>query len=95
MVCDYTVGQSEYVDSIKWYKDSLEFYRIVPNTPIERDRVVTFARPGIKLDKEKSGVSELTGDARGGNACFLPWGQDCQIFLDTMYKNGGKYTKCP
>ena len=57
MVCEYTVGQSEYVDSIKWYKDNMEFYRIVPNTHIERDRVVTFLRPGIKLDKEKSGVS--------------------------------------
>ncbi len=57
MMCEYTVGQSEYVDSIKWYKDNMEFYRIVPNTHIERDRVVTFQRPGIKLDKEKSGVS--------------------------------------
>ena len=56
MGCGYSIGQSEYVDSIKWYKDNLEFYRIVPNTPIERDRVVTFNRPGIKLDKEKSGV---------------------------------------
>ena len=57
MVCEYNVGQSEYIDSIKWYKDNLEFYRIVPNTPIEHDRVVTFPRPGIKLEKEKSGVS--------------------------------------
>jgi hypothetical protein len=40
----------------------LEFYRIVPNTPIERDRVVTFPRPGIKLDKEKSGVRILTNN---------------------------------
>ena len=57
LVCEYTVGQSEFIDSIKWYKDSLEFYRIIPNTPIEHDRVVTFPRPGIKLEKEKSGVS--------------------------------------
>ena len=56
MVCEFSVGQSEFIDSIKWYKDNLEFYRIVPNTPIERDRVVTFPRPGIKLEKEKSGV---------------------------------------
>jgi|LakMenEpi03Aug12_release.lakeMendotaPanAssembly.Ray.scaffolds.fasta_scaffold1156645_1 hypothetical protein len=62
MICEYTIGQSEYVDSIKWYKDNLEFYRIVPNTPIERDRVVTFPRPGIKLDKEKSGVRILTNN---------------------------------
>ena len=57
MICEFSIGQSEYIDSIKWYKDNLEFYRIVPNTPIERDRVVTFSRPGIKLEKEKSGVS--------------------------------------
>ena len=60
LVCEYTVGQSEFIDSIKWYKDSLEFYRIIPNTPIEHDRVVTFPRPGIKLEKEKSGVSKYT-----------------------------------
>ena len=49
--------QGEYVDSIKWYKDGAEFYRIVPNTPIERDRVVIFDRPGLNLDRQKSGVS--------------------------------------
>ena len=45
------------MDSIKWYKDGDEFYRIVPNTPIERDRVVIFDRPGVSLDRQKSGVS--------------------------------------
>ena len=45
------------MDSIKWYKDGNEFYRIVPNTPIERDRVVIFDRPGVRLDRQKSGVS--------------------------------------
>ena len=49
------------MDSIKWYKDGNEFYRIVPNTPIERDRVVIFARPGVTLDRQKSGVSEWSG----------------------------------
>ena len=48
------------MDSIKWYKDGAEFYRIVPNTPIERDRVVIFDRPGLNLDRQKSGVSSST-----------------------------------
>ena len=48
------------MDSIKWYKDGHEFYRIRPNTPIERDRVVIFDRPGVSLDRQKSGVSSRT-----------------------------------
>ena len=57
MVCDYRVSEGEYVDSIKWYKDGQEFYRIVPNTPREQDRVVIFERSGVNLDRQKSGVS--------------------------------------
>ncbi len=57
MVCEYTMDQGEYVDSVKWYKDGAEFYRIVPNTPREQDKVVVFPRPGVRLDREKSGVS--------------------------------------
>lgn len=58
MVCEYQVGESEYVDSIKWYKDNKEFYRIVPHTSIEKDKVVTFNRSGINLDLQRSGVSQ-------------------------------------
>ena len=57
MVCEYKVGESEYVDSIKWYKDNSEFYRIVPHTSIEKDKVVTFNVSGIHLDRQRSGVS--------------------------------------
>ena len=60
MVCEYKVGESEYVDSIKWYKDNREFYRIVPHTSIEKDKVVTFNRSGINLDLQRSGVSTTT-----------------------------------
>jgi hypothetical protein len=60
MVCEYKVGESEYVDSIKWYKDNREFYRIVPHTSIEKDKVVTFNRSGINLDLQRSGVSTIT-----------------------------------
>lgn len=59
LVCDYRVSEGEYVDSIKWYKDGDEFYRIVPNTPIERDRVVIFDRPGVSLDRQKSGLLKV------------------------------------
>ena len=57
MVCEYQVGESEYVDSIKWYKDNREFYRIVPHTSIEKDKVVTFNQSGVHLDLQTSGVS--------------------------------------
>ncbi len=57
MVCDYTVEAGEHVDSIKWYKDGHEFYRIVPNANREQDRVVDFKTTGVSLDKQKSGVS--------------------------------------
>lgn len=58
LVCEYEVGEGEHVDSIKWYKDSGEFYRIVPNTPVpEEDRVVVFPRRGVNVDRKKSGVS--------------------------------------
>ena len=57
MVCDYSISENEYVDSIKWYKDGQEFYRIVPNTRREQDKVVIFEKPGIEVDKQKSGVS--------------------------------------
>jgi hypothetical protein len=56
MVCDYSLAQDELVDSIKWYKDNNEFYRIIPNAPSVQDRVIHFRRPGIKLDIQKSGV---------------------------------------
>ena len=60
MVCEYQVGESEYVDSIKWYKDNREFYRIVPHTSIEKDKVVTFNQSGVNLDLQSSGVSILS-----------------------------------
>eukprot|EP00093_Oithona_nana_P009476 09476.XXX_613798_623475_1 [CDS] Oithona nana genome sequencing. len=56
MVCEYQVGESEYVDSIKWYKDRREFYRIVPHTSIEKDKVVTFNNSGVHLDLQRSGL---------------------------------------
>ena len=63
MSCDYQVNEGEYVDSIKWYKDNQEFYRIRPNVKRERERVVFFPKPGIKLDRQNSGVSRR-------NKCF-------------------------
>jgi len=58
LTCEYSLGPTEQFDSIKWYKDNQEFYRIVhnQNNYINPDRVVTFDRPGIHLNKEKSGI---------------------------------------
>ena len=57
MSCIYHLGDSEDIDSIKWYKDGDEFYRIVPL--VQNDPVVVFERPGINLDIQHSGVSIL------------------------------------
>ena len=57
MSCIYHLGDSEDIDSIKWYKDGDEFYRIVPL--VQNDPVVVFERPGINLDIQHSGVSVL------------------------------------
>ena len=88
LVCDYRVSEGEYVDSIKWYKDGNEFYRIVPNTPREVDRVVTFRAPGVRLDRQKSGVSEFHHLIRRSNS-KLDIG-DCHKHystLDNMFKS--------
>ena len=71
MVCEYQVGESEYVDSIKWYKDRREFYRIVPHTSIEKDKVVTFNNSGINLDLQRSGVSSTSLSKVSGIFHFL------------------------
>ncbi|XP_059096050.1 uncharacterized protein LOC131890669 [Tigriopus californicus] len=56
MDCVYKLSEGEYVDSIKWYKDNEEFYRILPNPHRERDKVVIFKKPGINLDRQNSGL---------------------------------------
>jgi len=57
MVCEYSVGEGQYVDSVKWYRDGQEFYRILLHTPRESERVRVFPRQGISVDRAKSGVS--------------------------------------
>jgi len=78
MVCEYKVGESEYVDSIKWYKDNREFYRIVPHTSIEKDKVVTFNRSGINLDLQRSGLLKV--------------GHHRLVLRDVDLKSTGTYT---
>ena len=55
--CEYSIGPSEFIDSIKWYKDNQEFYRIIFNHNIHEDKVDIFDRPGIRLNRDQSGVS--------------------------------------
>ncbi len=59
MVCDYKLDEGEFVDSIKWYRDGREFYRILTFPRREDDKIRVFTQPGdgINLDLEKSGVS--------------------------------------
>ncbi|CAB4060775.1 unnamed protein product [Lepeophtheirus salmonis] len=58
MYCEYYLGDGEYVDSIKWYKDNHEFYRIVPQM-IGPNKVRTFDMDGVKIDLENSGISKI------------------------------------
>ena len=71
MICDYSLGEGEYVDSIKWYKDDNEFYRMYPNSPSEKHKVMTFPRKGVRLDKEKTGVSLLKMIKQWDNECIF------------------------
>ena len=38
LTCSYSVAPGEYIDSIKWYLNTSEIYRIVPG--LNRDRLV-------------------------------------------------------
>ena len=60
MNCNHHQERDESIDSIKWYKDGAEFYRNVFSTQNDRDKVVTFPRPGISLDRQHSGVCNCT-----------------------------------
>ena len=55
--CEYSLDHSDEIDSIKWYRDNQEFYRIIQNQNFnEPERVSTFDRTGIKLDMQQSRV---------------------------------------
>ncbi len=72
LVCDYRLDDKEFVDSVKWYKDGKEFYRILPNAPREQDRTRVFKHSGINLDMKKSGVSSNSSSVIQVGCSMLP-----------------------
>eukprot|EP00090_Calanus_glacialis_P008406 TRINITY_DN16732_c0_g1_i3.p1 TRINITY_DN16732_c0_g1~~TRINITY_DN16732_c0_g1_i3.p1 ORF type:complete len:202 (+),score=61.24 TRINITY_DN16732_c0_g1_i3:84-608(+) len=54
LTCSYSVSPGEYIDSIKWYLNSSEIYRIVPG--LNRDRVLTFPPGGSSVSLPQSGI---------------------------------------
>merc|ERR1719233_1526442 len=54
LTCSYTVYPGEFIDSIKWYLNTSEIYRIVPG--LNRDRVLTFPPGGDSVSLPQSGI---------------------------------------
>ena len=54
LTCQYTVSPGEYIDSIKWYLNTSECYRIVPG--LTKDRVLTFPPGGDCISLPQSGI---------------------------------------
>ena len=54
LTCAYSVSPGEYIDSIKWYLNTSECYRIVPG--LTQDRVLTFPPGGDCVSLPQSGI---------------------------------------
>jgi len=54
LTCAYSVSPGEYIDSIKWYLNNSECYRIVPG--LTQDRVLTFPPGGECISLPQSGI---------------------------------------
>jgi len=54
LTCSYKTSPGEYIDSIKWYHNSSEIYRIVPG--LTTHRVMTFSKDGLEVDLPRSGL---------------------------------------
>jgi len=51
MKCSFTKDPAQQIDSIKWYKDGREFFRLHPNMPINNDNHrKQFQTAGVKID---------------------------------------------
>lgn len=65
LVCDFgwdksEVQQGRHLYSVKWYKDGEEIYRFVPS---EDPVVISYAKPGVKVDESRSTSTRM----------FLKW----------------------
>ena len=70
LTCSYSVSPGEYIDSIKWYLNTSEIYRIVPGLNRDRSddlqyctrteysisRVLTFPPGGSSVSLPQSGI---------------------------------------
>ncbi|RZF40171.1 hypothetical protein LSTR_LSTR012414, partial [Laodelphax striatellus] len=68
--CDFTLGQGK-LNSVKWYKDEMEFFRFIPDMQPE---IQLFPLSGISLDQYRSGknsvaLKDLTYNSSGLYKC--------------------------
>jgi len=52
--CSYTVSPGQFMDSVKWYLNTSEIYRIVPS--LTKDRVLTFPLACLHVSLPQSGL---------------------------------------
>ena len=70
--CEYSLNPNDEIDSIKWYKDNREFYRVIQNQNyLSGDRVSTFKRPGVKLNMQQSRVRVINSTNFPYKGCLL------------------------
>ena len=49
LICSYSVSPGEYIDSIKWYLNTSEIYRIVPGLNRDRSDQIYSIKPGLNI----------------------------------------------
>lgn len=79
LTCSYRVTEGEAIDSVKWYLNSSEIYRLVPG--LHEDRVLTFPPGGDCVSLPQSGLLRpglhrlvLENVARGSSGDYI-----CQV----------------
>jgi len=79
--CSFTKEPSQKIDSIKWYKDGHEFYRLHPNIPINSENHrKQFQTAGVKIDYNSTLYSSLPQS-----------GQHTVSLVDTKISTSGVY----
>jgi len=79
--CSFTRKKSTQIDSIKWYKDGHEFYRLHPNIPINSENHrKQFQTAGVKIDYNSTLYS--SSPQRGHHSVSL---------VDTKISTSGVY----
>ncbi|XP_075226605.1 uncharacterized protein LOC142327428 [Lycorma delicatula] len=73
MKCNFTLGSGK-LNSVKWYKDELEFFRYLPDVNLPNTNIQIFPQNGIALDMSKSdknhvALTDLTYNSSGLYKC--------------------------